>query len=140
MHNQWKDLALYHYSSAPTLTSTCSVCGLRPTANKSLYVKTAFFFINFHLYSNFFKDACTTLSPARYITQKESDTSVTDEKEDQSGVLIYELDNQPLSYTGKYSMRPDGCNSFEVIFLSKEQENEQSQSQILSSIQIGCLM
>jgi hypothetical protein len=45
MQDQWKDLALYHYSSAPTLTSTCSVCGLRPAANKSLYVKTVFYFI-----------------------------------------------------------------------------------------------
>jgi hypothetical protein len=63
---------------------------------------------------------------------------VTNEKEDQPGVLIYELDKQPLNYTGKYSMRPDGCNSFEVIFLSKDQETEPSQ--ILSCIQIGCLM
>jgi hypothetical protein len=43
MHSRWKDLALYHYSSAPTLTSTCSVCGLRHNANKSLYVKIIIF-------------------------------------------------------------------------------------------------
>jgi hypothetical protein len=43
MNSQWKHLALYHYSSAPTLTSTCTVCGLRPTATKALYVKIYFF-------------------------------------------------------------------------------------------------
>ncbi len=32
-------------------------------------------------------------------------------------------------------MRPDGCNSFEVIFLSTDNETEP----ILSTIQIGCL-
>jgi hypothetical protein len=40
MNHEWKHLALYHYSPAPTLTSLCSVCGLRPSANKALYVKT----------------------------------------------------------------------------------------------------
>lgn len=37
-------------------------------------------------------------------------------------------------------MRPDGCNSFEVMFLSTDNENESSNSPILSTIQIGCLM
>lgn len=39
MYQQWKHLALYHYAAAPTSSSSCSVCGLRPAANKSLYVK-----------------------------------------------------------------------------------------------------
>jgi hypothetical protein len=59
---------------------------------------------------------------------------------DQSGFLILELDKEPLSYTGKHSMRPDGCNSFEVIFLSTNNEDEQLFDPILSSIEIGCLM
>jgi hypothetical protein len=45
MNDQWKHLALYHYSSVPTLTSACSVCGLHPKANKSLYVRTFVSFI-----------------------------------------------------------------------------------------------
>ncbi|CAF3553209.1 unnamed protein product [Rotaria sordida] len=122
MYDQWKDLALYHYSPAPTLTSSCSVCGLRPTANKALY------------------DACTILSPARYTTHKKDDTHEVDIREDQSGLLILQLGTIPLSYTGKHSMRPDGYNSFEVIFLSTDNENEQLKSPIISSIQIGCLM
>jgi len=59
---------------------------------------------------------------------------------DQSGLLILELDNEPLSYTGKHSMRPDGCNTFEVIFLSTNNEDEQLLDPILSSIEIGCFM
>lgn len=39
MNSQWNALSLYHYSSTPTVNSPCSVCGLRPTATKSLYVK-----------------------------------------------------------------------------------------------------
>ncbi len=60
--------------------------------------------------------------------------------ENQTSLTILELDRESLSYTGKYSMRPDGCNSFEVIFLSTENESEQLNSPLLSTIQIGCLM
>jgi len=56
MDSQWKHLALYHYSSAPTLTSNCSICGLRSTANKALYVKNQFF-ISSLLKLNFYSNA-----------------------------------------------------------------------------------
>jgi len=58
-----------------------------------------------------------------------------DQNDLQSNLLTFQLNEQPFSYTGKYSMRPDGSNSFEVIFLSEDNE-----SPILSTIQIGCLM
>lgn len=37
-------------------------------------------------------------------------------------------------------MRPDGCNTFEVIFLSTNNEDEPLLDPILSSIEIGCFM
>ncbi|CAF1216648.1 unnamed protein product [Adineta steineri] len=116
MHDKWKHLALYHYSSAPTLTSPCSVCGLRPSANRSLY------------------NASTLLSPSR-----QTSTIATTSELDQSGFFIINLDNSSFAYTSKHNLRPDGCNSFEVIFLNENKNNEQN-SPILSSIEIGCLI
>jgi hypothetical protein len=37
-------------------------------------------------------------------------------------------------------MRPDGCNSFEIMFLNTNDDNEQENDVILSTIKIGCLM
>ncbi|CAF3639029.1 unnamed protein product [Rotaria socialis] len=122
MYHQWQHLALYHYLPSPTHNSACSVCGLRPSANKSLY------------------DACTILSPGRRTTEKKSNTQEVDNNRDQSGLLILRLGDTPLSFTGKYSVRPDGCNTFEVIFLSTDKEDTDQKIPILSSIQIGCLM
>ncbi|CAF4419002.1 unnamed protein product, partial [Adineta steineri] len=101
MHDKWKHLALYHYSSAPTLTSPCSVCGLRPSANRSLY------------------NASTLLSPSR-----QTSTIATTSELDQSGFFIINLDNSSFAYTSKHNLRPDGCNSFEVIFLNENKNNE----------------
>ncbi|CAF3289212.1 unnamed protein product [Rotaria sp. Silwood2] len=122
MYYQWKHLALYHYLLAPTLTSTCNICGLHPIANKALY------------------DSCTILSPTRHTIEKKIDTNEIDKNEDQSSSLIFELDKNSFSYTSKYNMRPDGFNSFEVMFLTTNNEDEQSNSPIFSSIHIGCLM
>ncbi|UJR35583.1 hypothetical protein I4U23_028336 [Adineta vaga] len=116
MHSQWQHLALYHYSPAPTLSTVCSVCGIRPSANKSLY------------------NACMNLSPARDTTKDEKS------EKDQSSFITLLLERKLLSYTGKHCMRPDGCNSFEVIFLNMDDESTHSEEPILSSIQIGCLM
>lgn len=80
------------------------------------------------------------LSPAKSTTLKSIDSSDLDKTEDRSGLLMLRINQQSLSYTGKHSMRPDGANSFEVIFLSTENEDGQTKTPILSSIQIGCLM
>ncbi|CAF1320705.1 unnamed protein product [Rotaria sordida] len=117
MYHQWEHLALYHYSPAPTLTSTCTACGLRPTANKALY------------------NSCTILSPVRFTTEEKNH-----KKEDPSDSLIFQLNKNPFSYTGKYNMRPDGCNFFEVLFLSFDDDLKQFRSSIPSVIQIGFLV
>ncbi len=87
-----------------------------------------------------FQNACRTLSPVQYTTDKKKDVIGVDSLETQSGLFIFQLNHEPLSYTGSHCMRPDGCNSFEVIFLNANDDNEQDDALILSTIKIGCLM
>lgn len=88
----------------------------------------------------FVKDACTILSPSRLTTEKQNNEYNADKSDHQSGLLIYKLGQTGVSYTGPYCLRPDGYNSFEVIFLNPGQNAENSQAPILSTIQIGCLV
>ncbi|CAF1146931.1 unnamed protein product [Adineta ricciae] len=135
MTSKWHHLALYHYSPAPTLSTACSVCGLRPAANKSLY------------------RACATLSPARHTTtQTESET-------DPSGFVVLDIERKQatfrstkgdqfdasslsttFSYTGKQCLTPEGCNSFEVVFVSTDDATPVSPVALFSLMEIGCLI
>jgi hypothetical protein len=63
-----------------------------------------------------------------------------DSIENQSGLVTFQLNQEPLSYTGRHCMRPDGCNSFEIMFLNTNDDNEQENDVLLSTIKIGCLM
>lgn len=147
MSDKWNDLALYHYSAAPTLKSPCSTCGLLPSVNKALYVSVTrssdykIKTINTR-FSSICKDACMILSPSRGRTVKQLDAPPEiDINEHRSHTLLFEHGfGTQFNYVGKHSLRPNGCNSFEVIILNRDKDNQVSTGSIISTLRIGCLV
>ena len=100
-----------------------------------------------------FQRACATLSPARL------STTPTENETDPSGfVVLYIEQTQPMfhftkgdksdadspstafSYTGKQCLTPEGCNSFEVVFVITDDGTPVSPAALFPSMEIGCLM
>ena len=86
------------------------------------------------------QNACRILSPLQYTTQKTDSGTIAEKFAQQSDSHIFTLAQQTFLYTDNHPMRPDGFNSFEVTFLTADDENASEQTPILSTLQIGCLM
>ncbi|CAF0950743.1 unnamed protein product, partial [Didymodactylos carnosus] len=114
--HQWSNISLYHYFNSSQITGICSLCGLTPSASKSLY------------------DACSTLAPLTKLDfvnpDKRGDGSIS---ETNMIMKLYITDKQ-IEYCSRSSLRPDGCNAFELTILGGKDEHEV----LNTNIQIGC--
>jgi len=54
------------------------------------------------------------------------------------GIYINQLSQDSFTYKNQHSIRPDGCNSFEIELL--DVENNHENTSLLSNIEIGCLV